>query len=282
MNEAKWEGLHQVYTALDPVLFARACGIDPDPWQRDVLTSMSKRIILNCARQTGKSTLTAILALHRALYTPKSLVLVLAPSIRQSSLLFKTIVEYYRQMGRPVASEIETALTVTLANGSRIVSLPGKEGTIRGFSGVSLLILDEAARVDIDLYIAVRPMLAVSHGRIILLSTPHGKRGFFWEEWDQGTDWLKIRVEATECPRISKEFLEQEKRDLGERWYRQEYCCEFEESEDALFRWDTIQRAFQDYEELDLNLEEDVEPDEKEEIEISNGLNIDLEKVGWE
>ncbi len=74
-------------------------------------------------------------------------------------------------------------MTLRLENGSRIVSLPGTEGTVRGFSGVALLIVDEASRVDDALYHAVRPMLAVSHGKLVLLSTPWGKRGFFYREW---------------------------------------------------------------------------------------------------
>ena len=68
------------------------------------------------------------------------------------------------------------------ANGSRVLSLPGTERTVRGFSEVSLLVIDEAARVDDGLYYAVRPMLAVSGGRLVALSTPYGKRGWFHDE----------------------------------------------------------------------------------------------------
>ena len=156
--------------------------------------------------------------------------------------MFKKIIGFYRQLGRPVTAEMETALTLALANGSRIVSLPGKEGTIRGFSGVSLLIIDEAARVDMGLYIAVRPMLAVSDGRLILLSTPNGKQGFFWDEWNSDSEaWLKIRVDATECPRIPPEFLEREKIALGLTSFAQEYLCEFVQIEGAIFKEEWIQ-----------------------------------------
>ncbi len=70
--------------ALDPVAFARSVGIVPDPWQEDLLRSSSERALLLCSRQAGKSTVSAVIALHRALYHPRSLVLVLAPSERQS------------------------------------------------------------------------------------------------------------------------------------------------------------------------------------------------------
>jgi len=243
-------------TALDSVRFARSVGIEPDPWQADLLFSIEKRIMLLCSRQSGKTTIVAVLALHHALNNPNSLVLVLSPSLRQSSELFKKIIGFYQDLGTPIPSETQTALTLELTNKSRIVSLPGKEHTVRGYSGVSLLLIDEAARVSDELYYAVRPMLAVSQGRIILLSTPCGKRGFFFHEWDKGQDWLKIKITGEQCPRISKNFLEQERRDLGERWFAQEYLCSFEESEAALFGYDVIQRALrEDLEELDLDLD---------------------------
>src|SRR5207248_5957823 len=115
-----------------------------------------------------------------------------------------------------------TAHELHLENFSHIVCLPCREDTVRGYSNVSLLIIDEAARVPDDLYRAVRPMLAVSGGRLICLSTPYGKRGFFHDCWTNGgADWQRIEVPASRIPRISPAFLEQERRALGESWYRQ-------------------------------------------------------------
>ena len=144
----------------DPVALARAAGIEPDPWQAAVLRSAAPRLLLNCSRQSGKSTITGILATHTALYDAGSLTLLLSPTLRQSGELFRKCLAVYRALGRPVPAESETALTLTLENGSRIVSLPGKDGTIRGYSGVRLLVVDEASRVPNDLYLAVRPALS--------------------------------------------------------------------------------------------------------------------------
>lgn len=212
----------------DAVAFANLLGIKPDPWQRDLLKSKDKHILINCSRQSGKSTIVAALALHQALVYPRSLVLVLSPSLRQSGELFRKIKGYYKDLEKPIPSDIETALALRLANKSRIVSLPGKEQTVRGFSGVSLLIIDEAARVSDDLYYAVRPMLAVSRGRLIILSTPFGKRGFFFKAWSsvqKSAAWKKIKITANECPRIPQEFLDEERIALDEWWFRQEYLC---------------------------------------------------------
>ena len=202
--------------------------------KRDVLRSGARRLLLNCSRQSGKSTATALLAVHDgALRLPASLVLLLSPTLRQSQELFKKALAIYRDLDRPVPPESETALTLTLENGSRIVSLPGKEQTIRGYSGVSLLAIDEAARVPTDLYLSVRPMLAVSGGRLVALSTPFGRRGWWADAWHGPEAWERVAVPATACPRIDPAFLAEEERTLGPWWYRQEYLLQFRGRPDA-------------------------------------------------
>src|SRR5215211_2288594 len=129
--------------ALDRVAFARALGLEPDGWQEKLLRSTSERVLLNCSRQSGKSTISGVITLHRALYYPGSLVLCLAPALRQSQELFGKVLGFYRDLGRPVSSQGERKLSLELENGSRIVTLPGSEKTIRGFSDAALLLLDE-------------------------------------------------------------------------------------------------------------------------------------------
>ena len=137
--------------ALDRVSFAKRLGIEPDPWQEDLLRSASERVLLNCCRQSGKSTMTAVIALHRALFRPGSLILCLAPALRQSQELFGKVLTFYRALDRPVPAQTERKLSLELENGSRIVTLPGTDKTIRGFSGAALLIVDEASRVEDEL-----------------------------------------------------------------------------------------------------------------------------------
>ncbi len=221
--------------ALDPVQLVRSAGVEPDDWQKRVLRSRSPRLLLNCSRQSGKSTISAALAVHTALYEAGSLVLVLSPTLRQSQELFKKCLDLYRVVHDVVPPHAETALRLELTNGSRIVSLPGKEGTIRGYSSVRLLCVDEAARVDDGLYHAIRPMLAVSQGRLIALSTPFGTRGWWYEAWQHGEGWERYLVPATEIPRIAPEFLEEERQALGDWYYDQEYACIFREAESRVF-----------------------------------------------
>jgi hypothetical protein len=229
--------------ALDRVSFTRKLGIVPDDWQEKLLRSTSDRVLLNCCRQSGKSTMSGVIALHRALYHPGSLILCLAPALRQSQELFGKVAGFYRDLERPISPLAERKLSLELENGSRIVTLPGTEKTIRGFSGATLLIVDEASRVSDELYFAVRPMLAVSGGALLMLTTPYGKRGVFYEEWTGGRGWERYEVPASECPRISPEFLEEERNALPSWVYRQEYECSFEETEDQVFTTEMVERA---------------------------------------
>jgi len=230
--------------SLDPVLWASdALGFKADPWQAEVLRSNSKKIILNCSRQSGKSCISSISSLHTALFQPGSLVLMVSHSLRQSGELFRKFLTYLDMLpDLPVRNE-DTKLSIKLDNGSRVVSLPGSEGTIRGYSSVSLLIIDEAARVVDDLYFAVKPMLAVSRGRMLALSSPFGKRGWFFAEWSRGEGWQKHSIKATDCPRISKEFLESERRSMPRAVFQSEYMCEFTETLDSVFGYDDVMAA---------------------------------------
>jgi hypothetical protein len=270
----------------DPSLLFTAIGIDADKWQKDVLLSKADRLLMCCSRQSGKSQTAAALALKTALLEAPAEVLIVSRTQRQSAELLLKVKEMRRWLrsvaggGRPkkrrkkqaVVPTLEarareerlqkrredfgddeeavrdSVLTEQLANGSRIISLPGKADTFVGFSP-DLLIIDEASRVPDDTYRACRPMLAVSGGRLVCLSTPFGKRGFFYSEWERCEDaarqgrpepWERYQVKVTECPRISAEFLEDERLALGDRWYAQEYMCSFEDPVGAVFAHDVV------------------------------------------
>ena len=230
--------------ALDPVLLMRAAGIEPDEWQARVLRSTAPRQLLNCCRQSGKSTTVAALAVHTALYEPMSLTLLLSASERQAEELrqkCKTIYQAQPHAQRLFSDRLDG---MVFPNESRILALPSKDATIRGYSGVRLLVLDEASRIADGLYFSVRPMLAVSNGRLLALSTPFGNRGWWYEAWRSPDDWQRYEAPAAMCPRIPAGFLEEERRTIGDFWYAQEYECQFQDAQSAAFRLSDIERTF--------------------------------------
>jgi hypothetical protein len=220
-------------------------GLTPDPWQAQVIRTAWHRALLLCSRQVGKSQTAAALALLTVLREPGSLVLLLSPTLRQSLELFRKVADLWRALGRPVPAKRgrENATRLELSNGSRIESLPGTEATVRSFSAVRLLVIDEAARVADDLYRAVRPMLAVSGGRLVALSSAWAKVGWFYEAWSGKEAWHRVKVTADQCPRISPDFLEEELEAIGPRWFSMEYLAEFGDAVDALFKEEDVRAA---------------------------------------
>lgn len=230
-------------TALDPVVFSSEFGIVPDPWQETVLREEQRNVILNCCRQSGKSTMAALRGYHRAKFYNDSLVLLVSPSLRQSKELFLKVIDLTRKDLNPPIRTEDNKQSMAFSNGSRIVSLPATEGTVRGYSAPSIIIIDEAAQVEDELYFALRPMLSVSGGQLLLLSTPKGKRGFFFRTWIEDNDWLKIQISARECPRITEKFLQEEIATLGKLWFEMEYENKFHDPENQVIATELIQAA---------------------------------------
>jgi hypothetical protein len=227
----------------DAVTLMERAGLSPDPWQRALLTSEWDRALLNCCRQSGKTTASAALALETALEGADRLVLILAPARRQSKEFLHSTRQLYRDADPDTGIDKRSALRIRLENRSRIIALPGKESTVRGYTA-DLVIADEAARVPDSAYVATRPMLAVSGGRFVGLSTPAGQRGWFYTAWsDPSQDWERVEVTGHDCPRMTEDFLQQERQELGEWEFEVEYMCNFKDTTDQLYRTEDIEAA---------------------------------------
>lgn len=235
-------------TALDPATFAeRALGYPLDTWQRQAVRSRAPRQIILACRQSGKSTMTALKALHVALHEPGALCLITAAAQRQSQELFTKVLAAYRALGRPIPADAESRMMLELSNGSRVLTLPGRtDVTLRGFSAPRLVVVDEAARVD-DLVIhGLRPMLATNpSAQLVLLSTPWGRRGHFFETWTgPGDSWERVGpIRGSDCRRIPSSFLEHERASLPPWVYASEWDCAFTDNELAAFSSELIEAA---------------------------------------
>lgn len=230
--------------AMDPVVFAGRLGFAAEPWQQGLLRSRSRRQLVACARQVGKTQVTAIRAVHAAVYEPDSLVLLISPSQRQSDELLRRCRAVYRACGRPLRSVAESVTELALENGSRIVSLPGTEGTSRGFAAARLVVLDEAARVEDDIFASVLPMVA-SDGVIAALSTPWGRRGWFWELWEApGNGWERHRVSVHESRQYDARRIAEVRQSVGSYVFASDYQVVFGDTDTQLFGTEQVRRAF--------------------------------------
>ena len=216
-----------------------------DIWQKNIIEEKGN-VIVRAGRQVGKSTAIAIKAGEYALNNPKKQVLIIASVERQAHLLFEKVITYLEDSSpnaikkgrdRPTKSKL------SLKNGSVIRSLPtGLSGTgIRGYT-IDLLIADEAAFIPQEVWVAVTPMLAITKGKIILLSTPFGKEGYFYDRYKDPT-FKKFHVSSEDCPRKDEHFLTEEKKRMTKLQYAQEYLGEFVDELMQFFPTTLIQRA---------------------------------------
>jgi hypothetical protein len=242
--------------AADPVNFARyrlrnteGDPIVPDDWQARILRTRERQIIANCCRRAGKSAVAAVLAAWTAVYSPGSTTLIVSRGQDQAKELFQAVSGFLKSHPSNPRMSADSMTRCSLTNGSRVISLATGD-SVRGYSP-QLIIVDEAAFVDDRTHKAIRPMLALKSkranraARLVMMSTPHGRRGEFFETWTNGgPEWHREKITANDCPRIDQVFMEQERQRIGEFWLKQEYYGEFCEAEDQLFSNEHIDAAF--------------------------------------
>lgn len=236
-----------------PVELAEALGIALDPWQARLLESEARRIIVLGPRQIGKSTISGLLSLHVALTLAEALVLLIAPAQDQSKELARTIRGMAASAGLHTTEHADaiapsqlSASRITFPNGSRIIALPGaNEASVRGYAKPDVIVVDEAARLKEETYVAIRPMLATHPtGRLLLISTPWIKAGTFYSTWEsESAAWERVRVYTHDCPRLTPEYLATEKAELPAWVYAREYLGEFSDDDQTLFPAELIAAA---------------------------------------
>ena len=231
----------------EPVEWAEeTLGIQLDPWQAALLTDPQKRRLILAARQVGKSEAVAIMAAFEVLFTERAKVLMIAPTLRQSKVLFERA-EHAILNSRPRRKvTTHTRSLLRLAHGGELRCLPGDAPqNVRGLVATSVII-DEAAFVRDEVFTVMNPMLASTNGSMTLLSTPSGPEGSFYENWISDEAWDRVRVFAEQCPRISPEFLAEAERKMGRLAFRQEFRLEFLQAKNAFFSTSLIDQAFED------------------------------------
>ncbi len=236
---------------LDPVVFARRLGFVAEPWQERLLRSTARRLLVTCARQVGKSTCAALKVLHLATYEPGSLCLIFSAFQRQSDELLKKVRSFAKALeGGP--PERDSGSEVVLANGSRIVALPGLESSTRGFSAARLLILDEAAYASDGLLAAALPMVA-STGQFMVMSTPNGRQGFFYALHEDGANgYERHKITAYESAQYNAARIAEVKASLGSFTFSSDYECSFTDTDTQLFGSALVRAAFAPIETLEI------------------------------
>ncbi len=240
------------YLKLDPSIFAYHFFKDGKgnpfkvyPHQDLILNDHSKRILLNIARQTGKSTTAAIKAIHTAYWNDNSLVVIMSATKPQALEVVRKIKTFLTTAHFSVFKAImpkgkESKAEVELKNPgaktlSRIISLPATDAA-RGYSPI-LVIPDELAfweDGEIIFNQVVLPMVDATGGSIMALSTPNGKQGPHWNCYNSKY-WSVYHFDWHANPLNTEDIMNMKKDTMTNLQFKAEYEADFVSSQSSYF-----------------------------------------------
>jgi len=236
---------------------AAVADLPPFKYQEKFLLDTNKEIAFRSGRQVGKTTMVACRILYTALTNTKEIILIIAPTLRQSKIMFDKIKEVINS-DTPYAEWIkskvirETSTLVQFDTGSTVHCLPGGEGlNIRGFSPTGM-VFEEAAFIKEKVYTSALPSIAATGGWRIYIGTPFGKRGRFYQAFFNDK-FSKYHVKSKDNPLITEEFLQEERENWTENEYLQEYEGEFTEEADAYFSHDLVIDSIEELDETEID-----------------------------
>jgi Terminase large subunit, T4likevirus-type, N-terminal len=240
--------LREVAYRIDPALWVHnVLGIEPTKWKANFLRApQGASILALTARQCGKTTTAAWAMAHATLFLPGSLSVVACPAQRQSAEAVRRVREAVIKQGGKLTADNVYGLELT--NGSRVLALPGSDDSIRGLTVDAWIVADEAARLSSDLIAALRPMRARRReARFAMLSTAWSRTDPFWLAWaSDDASWMRLKATADEDVELfDAEFLEQERRALGEHGFKREYLGIPLGAQASPFTWELYERATQ-------------------------------------
>lgn len=233
-----------------------------DKWQQDVLDCNSKRILICKGRQIGGTTIFAKKAADRLAKITGEEIMVTSITEEQAQHVIMMVLQFLEREHRELLSKKKQDTTkgkIALKNGSTIISKAvGTTGaSVRGFTK-GVLWLNEGSRLPEFVFEAAKPMLLTTDGDIWMDSTPFGKQGYFYEcfknENKIWTVFYKNTEEVIKEREISGSWtiekregalrlLEQEKKEMTELQYGQEYLGLFLEELRRFYSDDWIEKV---------------------------------------
>lgn len=211
--------------------------------------TLNQKMILLASRKAGKTEVVSAAAYLEACLGGYALII--SRSDRQAKRVIQRALAYHKHWKLVEDSKRPNEHEMNFVGGGRILALPASADTILGEHGVTLLIIDEAARVKDSLYGAVDPMLDVEHSKMVLLSTPQGRRGFFYEEWfgKRDSGWKRHRIVWQDCPRLTQKYVDNYMRKHGTILTAQEFSCVFHPLQGCMFDVTLLDDLIEDGEE---------------------------------
>lgn len=213
----------------------------PTDYQRDILNYVNdpliKYITFVGSRQTGKSYLLKMLVTKWGLENKNKKIGYITPSSKLSKLFYSELINSLKQF---VIETNATDLKIKFVSGTTLQFFSAEsEDSIRGFQ-FNFLIIDEAAFIKNDTFqYIIRPTYLIKGEKVIMVSTPNGNSGFFFDFYNYGLNnepgYVTKTVTIYDNPFVSKEEIELIKRQISEKVFDQEYLGKFLDGSGTVF-----------------------------------------------
>lgn len=241
--------LQGLTVSLDPVERFRLAIGEPDPWQVRLLSTDPARneadqmVLTLVGRQAGKSTTCACLAYDD--FSRGKTVILFAKALRQSTELFRRVLTFKNTdpFCPPIVRQTQTELEAHPRHGGRIIVVPATDQA-RGMTADTIL-GDEVAFITPDDAITQFFPMRKPGGRILLVSTPHLRQGYFYDTFmDPAANVRRIKAVSMETTRADRlEQIEFDRRTMPEATFRREHLVEFIGAGTPLVSWEALENA---------------------------------------
>lgn len=229
-------------------------------YELDILDLLDKHhwLLINKARKIGVSEIVLRIIAFKCFSTYKGyqIMLVAGNRVQHAQRLMRRFQKLFDNIREHVADR--TTDRMILRNGTEIMAMPSNDTALRGPENVKCIFLDEAAHFNIindqDVYNALEPNLSNTDGDFIIVSTPNGKRGMFYDLWtDRENRFYKLASPYTVSLGLllDKKTIERKKKDRTID-FEQEYMCQFTSPKGAFITEDLIEQVEEDYELEDI------------------------------
>lgn len=241
--------LQGLTVSLDPVERFRLAIGEPDPWQVRLLNTdpanneTDQMVLTLVGRQSGKSTTCACLAYDD--FSRGKTVILFAKALRQSTELFRRVLTFKNTdpFCPPIVRQTQTELEAHPRHGGRIIVVPATDQA-RGMTADTIL-GDEVAFITPDDAVTQFFPMRKPAGRILLVSTPNLRQGYFYDTFMDSTANVR-RIKAVSMETTRKDRLQQiefDRRTMPESTFRREHLCEFIGAGTPLVSWEALEAA---------------------------------------
>jgi hypothetical protein len=207
-------------------------------FQKEIVLAITNdnRVIANCSRQLGKSTVMAAFFCHYVIFNETKTCAILANKASLAREILSRVKLAYENLPKWLQHGIIewNKGRIELENGSRILAAATSGTAIRGES-INLLFLDEFAHISNniaeDFFSSVYPTISSGKtSKLAIISTPNGMNHFYkmWKEAESKVnEFTPVFAAWWAIPTRDQEWADKMKAVLGDVQFEQEMCGSF-------------------------------------------------------